>query len=457
MFDQDTICAVSTAAGVGSIAIIRVSGKDAIGIAGRLFDSKGNVKLAHVSSHTIHFGWICDPESGERIDEVLVSVMRRPRTYTREDVIEINCHGGIVPLKRTLKILQREGARLAAPGEFTKRAFLNGRIDMTQAEAVMDVISARTEKSHKAAKEQLEGGLSKATAEIREQVIGLLAGVEATVDFPEEDIETPSGVRIEKEIGEIQKRMSQLISRAAYGRLLREGIAVAIVGRPNVGKSSLMNALLMRERAIVTDIPGTTRDVIEEGLNIDGMPVRIIDTAGIRDTHDMVEREGVKRSLLALESADVVLTVFDGSEPLHDADRFVIEAVGCRKAVIAVINKDDCKRKLESLPALQKHVIVSCKDGRGLEILKREIVAAVTQEAFVRSDHAWVINERHREALEQAAESMERARRSVQDRLSPELIAVDLRDALDQVGTIIGTTYTEDILERIFRDFCIGK
>jgi len=456
MFLQDTICAVSTPAGDGGIGIVRMSGKDAVALAASVFRPKQRMALSRAKSHTMHYGHVVDPETGEVVDEVLVNIMRAPSTYTREDVIEVNCHGGSMPLWRTMRLLVAQGARQAEPGEFTKRAFLNGRIDLAQAEAVMDIIRARTETSHRAANEQLLGGLSRAVRDLRERLIGVVAGVEAGVDFPEEDIETSSDGPLEAEMEDISRGIEQLLSSAYSGRVLREGYATAIVGRPNVGKSSLLNALLMQDRAIVTEIPGTTRDVLEEMMNISGMPLRVLDTAGIRHTTDIVEQEGVKRSLAAIEAADIVLVVLDGSEQMKAEDRRVLdEAKG--KPAIAVINKSDLQKKLEKLDWPELQVEVSCRSGEGLEALRYAIFELMKRGALPPATHAWAVNQRHMAALEQTKQSLERALGSARSALSPEFIALDLREALNHMGSIIGATCTEDILQRIFKDFCIGK
>ena len=456
MHEQDTICAVATPVGQGGIGIVRISGTRSLMIGGTVFRAASGRSLPDASSHSIHYGHIADPETGEIVDEVLVSVMRAPRTYTREDVVEIHCHGGAVPLLRTQRMLINAGARQAEPGEFTKRAFLNGRIDLAQAEAVMDIIHARTERSLRAANEQLLGGLSREVGVLREQLVSVIAGVEAGVDFPEEDIETPSGSPLGQELQRVADSVQRLLDGAVYGRILREGVATAIAGRPNVGKSSLLNALLRQDRAIVTEVPGTTRDVLEEYLNIGGMPLRILDTAGIRHTGDIVEQEGVRRSRAAIRSADIVLIVLDGSQALAGEDRHVIEAAQ-GKAAIAVINKSDLPRALEALPWPEKQVALSCRTGEGLEALRRSLLDLMQEGAVPPREHAWAVNQRHQLALEQTAGSLKNALASVRSALSPEFIALDLRDALDHLGMIIGATHTEDILERIFRDFCIGK
>jgi tRNA modification GTPase len=456
MFEQDTICAVSTPVGEGGIGIIRVSGKDAIDIAARLFRPKQGGDIRSAKSHRIHYGHIVDPEGGDTVDEVLLSVMQAPSTYTREDVVEVNCHGGLAPLWRTVRLLNAAGARQAEPGEFTKRAFLNGRIDLVQAEAVMDLIRARTELSLRAANEQLKGGLSQRIDAVREQLVGILAGVEAGIDFPEEDIETPSGGTLRDALQRALEDADLLLRSHTFGRILREGAAATIVGRPNVGKSSLMNALLRQDRAIVTAIPGTTRDVIEESLNIAGVMIRIIDTAGIRDTHDMVETEGVKRSLAAIEDADIAITVLDGSVPLHDGDKRVLREVSGKNRII-VINKADLPRRIGPINDAADKVEVSCASGAGLDALRDMIAGMVTKDGTVAAEHGWAVNERHQRELELARAAVERALETTGGGLSPELIALDLRDALDHLGMIIGATYTDDILERIFSDFCIGK
>jgi tRNA modification GTPase len=456
MHEQDTICAASTPPGAGGIGIIRISGGTAIAIALTIFKPRRNKDLMTAPSHSILYGHVVDPASGETVDEALLSLMRAPSTYTREDVIEIHCHGGMMPLQRTLGLLLSSGARQAEPGEFTKRAFLNGRIDLAQAEAVMDIIRAKTDLSLRAANEQLLGGLSGEIAALRDRLLSLIAAVEAGIDFPEEDIETGTGQPLSDEADRLLAAVDSLLSDYAYGRILRDGFATAIVGKPNVGKSSLLNALLKQNRAIVTEVPGTTRDVLEEYLNISGVPIKILDTAGIRHSHDVVEQEGVRRSLGAIGSADIVLVVFDGSQPITAEDQRVMDEVQGRH-VVAIINKSDLPRKLGQMnqPAVQ--VSVSCRTGEGLDDLKRTISDKVKQGTIGSREHVWAVNQRHKTALEQTRENLQRALESITSGLSPEFVSLDLRGALDSLGLIIGATYTEDILERIFNDFCIGK
>jgi tRNA modification GTPase len=455
MHEQDTICAVSTPPGAGGIGIIRVSGSDAVRIASGIFRPRMGSGPALGASHTLRYGHVVDPASSELVDEALVSVMRAPATYTREDVVEINCHGGMAPLWRTMELLVAAGARQAEPGEFTKRAFLNGRIDLAQAEAVMDIILAKTDLALRAANEQLRGGLSAEISVHRDRLVSIIASVEAQIDFPE-DMESEGAKKLGEEISRVLDGIDDLLSGASFGRILRDGFATAIVGRPNVGKSSLLNALLKQDRAIVTEVPGTTRDVLEEFVNVAGVPLRILDTAGIRHSHDVVEREGIRRSLAAMGAADIVLVVLDGSLPLMPEDRRVLDEVNGKNA-IAVINKSDLPRKLEADGQFGMQVAVSCRTGAGLEDLRRSISDMVKRGTVASREHTWAVNQRHRTALGQTKESLQRALETSLSGLSPEFIAVDLRGALDSLGLIIGATYTEDILERIFNDFCIGK
>ncbi|HEX9113708.1 MAG TPA: tRNA uridine-5-carboxymethylaminomethyl(34) synthesis GTPase MnmE [Nitrospirota bacterium] len=456
MREQDTICAVSTPPGEGGIGIVRVSGRDALVLVSKVFRSKSGKGLEKASSHTIHYGHVIDPATGETVDESMVSVMRAPASYTREDIVEINCHGGMVPLWRTMSLLIEGGARQAEPGEFTKRAFLNGRIDLVQAEAVMDIIRAKTELSHKAANDLLLGGLSAEIGGLRERLISLIASVEAGIDFPEEDIDTGAGPTPAEDARRLLDGMDSVLASCTYGRIIRDGFAAAIVGRPNVGKSSLLNALLKQNRAIVTEVPGTTRDVLEEYLNISGVPIKVLDTAGIRHAHDVVEQEGVRRSLEAIRSADIVLVILDGSMVLTPEDRRVLDETRGRNAV-AVINKSDLPRKLEPLEWPEVQISLSCKSGEGIDDLRKAVAEPVMKGAAGQREHPWAVNRRHRTALEQARGGLEKALESIEADLSPEFIALDLREALDHLGLIIGATYTDDILDRIFNDFCIGK
>jgi len=406
MHTDDTIAAISTPLGRGGIGIVRLSGRNAVKIADRIFISPKKKKIRQTPSHRIIYGHIANPKNKEIVDEALVSVMKAPNTYTKENIVEINCHGGIVPLRRVLELVLNSGARLAEPGEFTQRAFLNGRIDLAQAEAVLDTINAMTVQSQKTAIEQLRGGLSVKLGMIREELIELTAFVEAHIDFPEEDITSLSLKDMKKKALSIQHSLKKLINSSRYGIILREGIKTDIIGRPNVGKSSLLNALLEHDRAIVTEIPGTTRDVIEEYLNISGIPVKIMDTAGIREVKDIAEKEGVKRSLKAMEDADLVLLILDGSSVLHNTDIELIEK-SLSKNVILVINKTDLSQKAGAgfKPALTKKatgnsqvVRISAKKGTGLDELKKRISNAVSH-SNTESSVNIVTNHKHVHAL----------------------------------------------------------
>ena len=455
---DDTIAAISTPIGRGGIGIVRLSGRDALKIADRIFVSPKKKKISTSPSHRIVYGHITEPSTGEIIDEVMVSIMKAPRTYTREDIVEINCHGGALPLRRVLELVLRNGARAAGPGEFTQRAFLNGRLDLAQAEAVLDVINAMTVQGQKAAVEQLRGGLSVKIAAAREELIELTAFLEAYIDFPEEDIGSLTAKEMTQRALKISDSLRELIESSGYGVILREGLRVAIAGRPNVGKSSLLNALLEHDRAIVTEIPGTTRDVIEEYLNIGGLPIRIMDTAGIREVEDLAEKEGVRRSLRAMEEADMVLLILDGSSELHETD---IELIGKAKTenTIFVINKSDLEQKIDIEGAGFKpapSVMVSAKKGTGLDSLKEKIVETALHGKTC-GNSAVVTNTRHVHSLRKALASIESFITEASGKTPPEFLAVELRDALDALGDILGATTPEDILERIFTKFCIGK
>jgi tRNA modification GTPase len=463
-FPDDTIAAVSTPPGEGGIGIVRLSGKEAISIADRIFVSPAGKLPSGARSHSVIYGFIKDPDTSEKIDEVIVTVMRAPRTYTREDVVEINCHGGMLPLRRILGSVISRGARPAEPGEFTRRAFLNGRVDLSQAEAVIDVIKARTEQAERMAIQQLEGRLSAEITALRDSVAESCALVEAYIDFPEEEVELPDSAGFISSMQDILDRLSALSRSFEEGRLFREGAAMAIVGKPNVGKSSLLNTLLKKDRAIVTDLPGTTRDIIEEGLNIDGIPVRIMDTAGIREAHDLVEAEGIRRSLAAIEGADIILAVYDASRVLDRADRQIIEKVNNKKT-ISVINKWDISNGdfdaedngLNIYPTVK----ISALRGEGIDVLKDTIVAALlSNKAMPGQDSAadiLITNVRHKQLVDGAFASLWQARGTFEKSEPLEVTALFLREALNSLGEIIGVVTTDDILNKIFAEFCIGK
>jgi tRNA modification GTPase len=452
MADNDTIAAISTPPGEGGIGIVRLSGPRAESIASEVFVSKSGRPLA---SHRLRYGVVRDPKTGEDIDEVLCALMRAPHTYTREDVVEMNCHGGMQPLGRVLELCLSLGARLAEPGEFTKRAFLNGRVDLAQAEATIDLIRAKTALAEKQALRQLRGALSRKIHALRERLLHVCAHVEACIDFPEEEIEPDSLEEIRGTLRQVGEDLDALCATYAEGRYLREGVRTAIVGRPNVGKSSLLNALLERDRVIVTDVPGTTRDVIEEYLNIRGMPLRLMDTAGIREAHDMAESEGVRRSLDALEDADLALAVIDGSEALHREDAEVLEKLRGKNAIL-VMNKSDLPKRAELPASGLPTVFVSARTGEGLETLRERILETVLGSRLLPGEGLVITNLRHRGALAASGKAL-RAALSAMEHEPLEITAMELREALDRLGEIVGAVSTEDILERVFSEFCIGK
>ena len=471
---DDTICAIATPVGEGGIGIVRVSGAHAIEVAAHVVRPRNGQPLQHLENYRLYLSDVLDPGSplpaGESqgegqasaIDEALVVIMRKPHSYTGEDVVEIQTHGGAWILQATCHGLIRHGARLAQPGEFTKRAFLNGRLDLTQAEAVLDTIQATTSRSLQAAQSLLRGSLSKEVEALRERLIRVLAHVEAGMDFAEEDITFIQAAEVQQALTDTQRVVEQLIASYEEGRIIREGIKVAIIGRPNVGKSSLLNALLKLDRAIVSDQPGTTRDVIDESLNVRGIPLRLLDTAGLRRTRDTIEGEGIRRTEDAIAEADVLLLVFDGAEGITDDDRAVFETYGSRRHLL-VMNKMDLPES-QSFDATQllegagpEFVKVSAKTGEGLDHLTSVIQSVCLKEGLEATPSVLVTRLRHKASLEQAHGSLEEAMRSLERKESGECVALDIRAALDALGEITGAVSTEDILDRIFQDFCIGK
>lgn len=455
---DDTIAAISTPAGEGGIGIVRLSGADAINIAGRIFYSPKGKRLKDVPSRSVVYGFIVDPVSGKSVDEALVTVMRAPKTYTAEDVVEINCHGGMLPVKAILTLILREGARLAEPGEFTKRAFLNGRIDLAQAEAVIDIIKAKTDRAERLAMQQLEGRLSGRIKAFQEEIAELCSFIEAYIDFPEDEIEVLKKSEIISSIKKIDAGLEELSKGYDEGRFFREGVSAAIVGKPNAGKSSLLNTLLEKDRAIVTDMPGTTRDVIEDYLNIKGLPLRVMDTAGIRESHNLAEKEGVKRSLKAIDGADIVIAVLDASKPVDDSDMELLDKIAGKKTII-LVNKCDVESPDFNVPEGAANVIrCSALRGEGIGGLKEMIYSlCISSPAPVESEEPLVTNIRHKHAIDRAAESLKASLDSLEKGEPLEITAMFLREALGHTGSIIGAVTTEDILNRIFANFCIGK
>lgn len=458
--EEDTIAAISTPFGESGIGIVRVSGPLAEPIARRIFRTKRGLK--DFISHQFYYGEIIEPETNRRIDEVLAVIMRSPKTYTREDILEIHCHGGYLILQKVLELVIKEGARLAEPGEFTKRAFLNGRIDLTQAEAVIDMIKAKTEESLEIANQQLSGLLRSELISLKERLIENLSIIEANIDFPEEDIEQPRLDEIKKELLTIINKLDDWISSYNEGRIFREGVSCAIVGKPNVGKSSLLNVLLKEDRAIVTPIPGTTRDPIEEILNISGIPIRLIDTAGLRRPKDSIEEEGIKRAKRKVSDADLVLLIIDGSREIDEDDLDIFDEVKGKKKIVVLNKKDllpkvsieDLRRKFEGEPI----VAISALKNWGIDELKKEIYnTLIGRGVKVSSDHLIISNIRHKLSLEKTKENLLNALNGIESELSLEFIAFEIRQALETLGEITGEITSEEILNRIFEQFCIGK
>jgi len=452
---EDTIAAISTPIGEGGIAIIRLSGPGALGIADTVFESSRG-KPSEYLSHTIHFGTI--GTNGDLIDQVMLTVMRAPRTYTLEDVVEINCHGGLLTARKVLAKCLQNGARLAEPGEFTKRAFLNGRIDLTQAEAVMDMISAKTDHAHSAAARILDGHLSRKIEHARDWLITVLAHLEAHIDFPDEDIAPDSRDKLLADLEEVVESLRRLLATAHEGKILREGLAVVIIGRPNAGKSSLMNALLGEDRSIVTPIPGTTRDTIEEIANVRGVPIRFTDTAGIREARGKVERVGVDRTRKALATCELVLHVFDRSRRFSTEDR-QLGRLYASKPVIHVLSKSDLPRRLilpQDFPDANA-VEVSVVTSDGIERLKTLIEEHVWSRRGRAEVSPIAINARHADALRRAIDSLLDGISQMRQRAPMEIVSQQIRIGLNAAGEIVGKTSTDDILDKIFSTFCIGK
>ena len=454
MYAADTIAAIATPPGAGGIGVVRVSGPLASEIAGRVLVTKSPTAW---QTHRFYHGTVVDP-SGDSLDEALAVIMHAPHSYTGEDVLELHCHGSPVGLRRVLATVLAHGARLAQPGEFTRRAFLNGRLDLSQAEAVAELIQARTDSGARAAASQLFGRLSETLEQIRARLIDLRARLEVQIDFSEEDVVVDQE-HLADDLEDALVRVRQLLGSYTHGRLIRDGLRVVIAGKPNVGKSSLLNALLQAERAIVTATPGTTRDVVEDWADFNGVPVVLSDTAGLRETSDPIETIGVGRARAKIDDADVVVAVFDASRPIDSQDEPVIEALAGRRSVI-VLNKDDLPRASDHVvpdSLLGTRVRVSALLATGLDELRAAVVDCVSGERDQPTDTPTVTLERHRDALEKTRASLELALTSVRQRVPPELIAVDLQNAADHLGGITGVITSEDVLDRIFSKFCIGK
>lgn len=459
MKEFDTICGIATPLGEGGISIIRVSGSDSLKIINKIFKGKNACDILDMKSYTMRYGHICDINSKFEIDEVIISYMKGPRSFTAEDVVEVNCHGGVVSTGRVLEEIIKAGARIAEPGEFTKRAFLNGRIDLSQAEAVMDIIRAKTDLSMKSAVMQSNGALSKEIGKLREYMLNTLALIEYSVDFTEDDEEPDETIpiRVGEQLTIAIKDMDKLLEGANEGRIIRDGLKLAIIGKPNVGKSSLLNCLLKEKRAIVTDIPGTTRDIIEEFISLDGIPVKITDTAGIRETEDEVEKIGVERSREKIDEADLIVLMLDSSCPLESEDREIIDKVKDKKYVV-LMNKNDLEKKIsdEDIKDLKNVIYISAKTGFGIDELK-EKVKELFFNGEVDSESMIISNNRHKQALYRALENCQEALDRVKSNEYLDLISIYVTSALKALGEITGSELEEDLINKIFSEFCVGK
>ena len=450
---EDTIVAISTALGVGAISIVRLSGNEAIEIVNKCFKGKD---LTKVESHTINYGYIIDND--EVIDEVLVSIMKAPKTYTTEDVVEINCHGGIISTKRILETMLTHGARLAEPGEFTKRAFLNGRIDLVKSEAVMDIIDSKSEEASKLALSQLTGTTSNMIKEFRDKLKQLLASIEVNIDYPEYyDIEVVTKEQISKAISEMKKELEKVIKESKNSTLIKEGIKTVIVGRPNVGKSSILNKLLEQEKAIVTDIAGTTRDIVEGEIYLDGILLNIIDTAGIRSTDDIVEKIGVEKSLSMIDDADLVIVVLNNNEKLTKEDEEILDKTKDKQRIL-VINKNDLEKKLDISKSNLKNIVeTNANTIEAIKGLKEKIIELFQLETIKSKDYTYLTNARQISLAKQAYQSLIEAESGINNDLPIDMVEIDLKNTFDYLGEIIGETYSEEILDHLFANFCVGK
>ena len=450
---NDTIAAISTTLGVGAISIIRVSGNDAIKIVNKIFKGKN---LEKVETHTINYGHIVDKD--EIIDEVLVSVMKSPKTFTTEDVVEINCHGGISTTNKVLELVLNNGARLAEPGEFTKRAFLNGRIDLTQAESIMDLINSKNESKRKVAIKGLNGYVSNIIRNLRQEILELLASIEVNIDYPEyEDAIVMTNDIVKPKITVIKEKLTKIINESENGKILTSGIKTIIIGKPNVGKSSILNRLLDEEKAIVTDIEGTTRDTVEGSITINGVSLNIIDTAGIRETEDIVEKIGVEKSLSLINEADLIVIVLNNNEELTEEDKKILTA--CKdKKVIVVINKSDLERKINLDDIKYQNIVyTNTIDLNGINSLKEKIVELFNLNELEQQDYTYLNNVRKISLAKDAYQILEEVDNGIKNEVPVDMIEIDIKRAWEKLGEIIGETYTEELIDQLFSQFCLGK
>lgn len=458
----DTIAAISTPMGEGAIAIVRLSGDEAVAIADKIFKSPGGKSLKKQASHTIHYGHLVDPKTNEIVEEVMLSLMRGPKTFTREDVIEINCHGGLVSVNRVLKLVLTNGARLAEPGEFTKRAFLNGRIDLSQAEAVMDLIRAKTDRAMNVALGQMDGKLSRLIGDLRQALLETLAQVEVNIDYPEyDDVEEMTVPVLLEKCTWVRNEIIKLLQTSSQGKILREGLSTVILGRPNVGKSSLLNSLVQENKAIVTDIAGTTRDIIEEYVNVRGVPLRLVDTAGIRETEDIVERIGVERSREALRGADLILFVLNYADELTIEDERLFETIEAMDYIV-IVNKTDLPQKIDlarvkELAGSHRIVTTSLLQEEGIAELEEAIAALFFEGQIEAGDLTYVSNARHIALLHQAQATVEDALAAAQAGVPVDMVQIDVTRTWEILGEIIGDTMQESLINQLFSQFCLGK
>ena len=448
---NDTIAAISTALGVGAISIVRLSGPDAIKIANKIFDKD----LTNQKTHTITYGYIKDND--KVIDEVLLTVMRAPKTFTTEDIVEINCHGGLVPTRRILETVLNNGARLAEPGEFTKRAFLNGRIDLVKSEAIMDIIQSKSDEARKLAISQIKGSTSELIENFRNRLMNLLSSIEVNIDYPEYyDIEVVTKEKIKSNLDEMQQELEKLIKESNDSKIIKNGIKTVIIGKPNVGKSSILNKLLEQDKAIVTDIAGTTRDIVEGEIYLNGILLNIIDTAGIRETADKVEKIGVTKSLDAMKNADLVIVVLNSNEKLAKEDKEILEQ-SANKTRIVVLNKNDLPKQID-LPANIENVIeTNTNSSAGIATLKDKIKEMFNLGEISNKDYTYLSNARQISLAKKAYKNMEDASNALKEDMPVDLIAIDLKECFDTLGEIIGVTYSDEIIDNLFENFCVGK
>ena len=458
--DFDTITSISTPMGEGAIGIVRLSGPEAVEIGDKLY--KGKKKLKDVPSHTINYGHIIDPETDEVVEEVMISVLRAPKTFTREDIIEINCHGGILTINRILELTMTHGARMAEPGEYTKRAFLNGRIDLSQAEAVMDFIRSKTDRASKVAMNQIEGRLSDLIKQQRQSILEILAQVEVNIDYPEyDDVEDATTEFLLAQSKKIKNEIDQLLETGTQGKIMREGLSTVIVGKPNVGKSSMLNNLIQDNKAIVTEVAGTTRDVLEEYVNVRGVPLRLVDTAGIRDTEDIVEKIGVERSRKALSEADLILFVLNNNEPLTEEDRTLYEVIKNEDAIV-IVNKTDLERQLDieevkTMIGDTSLIQTSMLKQEGIDELELQIRDLFFGGEVQNQDMTYVSNSRHISLLKQARQTIQDAIDAAEAGIPMDMVQIDLTRTWELLGEIIGESASDELINQLFSQFCLGK